>query len=105
MVGHKQIYDLLQTLNIPVAYDHFDSDKEISIPFIVYREVSPNTFRADRITYYQFFNFTIELVTEKKELELERQIEGLLTNNNIPYSKIDEVWDNDEKIYHNFYEI
>lgn len=105
MVEHKQIYDLLRTLNIPVAYDHFDSDKEVSIPFIVYRETSPNTFRADDIAYHQFFNFTIELVTEKKEIAIERQIEGLLTNNKIPYSKIDEVWDNDEKIYHNFYEI
>lgn len=105
MIEHKDLYDLLRTLNIPVAYDHFDSDKEVSIPFIVYRETSPNTFRADDITYHQFFNFTIELVTEKKETAIERQIEGLLTNNKIPYSKIDEVWDNDEKIYHNFYEI
>ncbi len=105
MIEHKDLYDLLNTLEIPVAYDHFDSDKEVSIPFIVYREVSPETFRADGITYHQFFNFTIELVTEKKEIALERQIEGLLTNNKIPYSKNDEVWDNDEKIYHNFYEI
>lgn len=105
MIEHKELYDLLRTLAIPVAYDHFDSDKETPIPFIAYRETSPETFRADGITYHQFFNFEIELVTEKKDVALERQIEGLLTNNKIPYSKIDEVWDNDEKIYHNFYEI
>ena len=105
MIEHKDIYDLLRTLNIPVAYDHFDSDKEVPIPFIAYRETSPNTFKADGITYHQFFNYEIELVTEKKEIALERQIEGLLTQNNIPYDKYDEVWDNDEKIYHNFYEI
>ena len=105
MIEHKDIYDLLRTLNIPVAYDHFDSNKEVPIPFIAYRETSPNTFKADGITYHQFFNYEIELVTEKKEIALERQIEGLLTQNNIPYDKYDEVWDNDEKIYHNFYEI
>lgn len=105
MIEHKDIYDLLRTLNIPVAYDHFDSNKEIPLPFIAYRETSPDTFRADDITYHQFFNYEIELVTEKKEIALERQIEGLLTQNKIPYSKNDEVWDNDEKIYHNFYEI
>lgn len=105
MIKHKDLYDLLITLNIPVAYDHFDSDKNVEIPFIIYRETSPAIFRADGITYHQFFNFTIELITEKKEIALERQIEGLLTTHKIPYSKIDEVWDNDEKIYHNFYEI
>ena len=31
MVEHKQIYDLLKTLNIPVAYDHFNSDKDIML--------------------------------------------------------------------------
>lgn len=105
MIEHKNLFDLLNTLTIPVAYDHFDSDKEIPIPFIVYRETSPETFRADDITYHQFFNYEIELITEKKEIAIERQLEELLTNNKIPYSKNDEVWDSDEKIYHNFYEI
>ena len=115
MIEHKDLYDLLKTLTIqisptktyqvPVAYDHFDSDKKVTIPFIIYRETSPETFRADGITYHQFYNYEIELITEKKETALERQIEQLLTNNKIPYSKNDEVWDSDEKIYHNFYEI
>ena len=105
MIGHKNLYDLLKTLGIPVAYDHFDSNKEISIPFMVYRETSPSTFRADDITYHQAFNYEIELVTEKKEIALERQLEGLLTTNKIPYEKNDEVWDDEEKIYHNYYEI
>lgn len=105
MIEHKQLYDLLRTLNIPVAYDHFDSNKEISIPFLVYRELALDTFRADDITYHQFNNFEIELITEKKEIALEKQIEGLLTTNKIPYEKNDEVWDNEEKIYHNYYEI
>ena len=115
MIGHKELYDLLKTLTIsitpyetkkvPVAYDHFESDKNISIPFIVYRETSPDTFNADGITYYQFFNYEIELITEKKEVALERQLEELLTTNKIPYTKNDEVWDSDERIYHNYYEI
>lgn len=105
MIEHKDLYDLLKTLEIPVAYDHFESDKETPIPFIIYRETSPATFKADGITYHQFFNYEIELVTIKKEIALERQIEELLTTNKIPYDKNDEVWDSDEKIYHNFYEI
>ncbi len=102
---HKQIFDLLKTLNIPVAYDHFTSNKDISLPFVVYRETSPITFKADGITYYRPHNFEIELVTEKKDVVLQQSIEDLLTLNNIPYDISDEVWDEDEKIYHNYYEI
>lgn len=102
---HKDIYDLLKTLNIPVAYDHFDSNKNINPPFIVYRESSPETFKADGITYYRPYEFELELVTEKKDIVLQNTIEELLTNNNIPYDIDDDVWDEQEKIYHNFYEI
>lgn len=102
---HKDIYDLLKTLNIPVAYDHFDSNKNVTPPFIAYREISPDTFKADGITYYRPYEFEIELVTEKKDVALEKAIEELLTNNKIPYDVENEVWDEDERIYHNFYEI
>lgn len=102
---HKTIFDLLKTLNIPVAYDHFNSNKDISLPFVVYRETSPITFKADGVTYYRPHNFEIELVTEKKDIALQQSIEDLLTLNNIPYDISDEVWDEDEKIYHNYYEI
>ena len=105
MIEHKELFDLLKTLDIPVAYDHFDSDKQVSVPFIAYREQELDTFRADGLTYYQFYNYEIELITAKKEVALERRLEGLLTNNKIPYDKTEEVWDNDEKIYHIFYEI
>lgn len=102
---HKTIFDLLKTLNIPVAYDHFESNKEVSIPFVCYRETSPEMFMADGKTYYRPYNFEIELITEKKDVALQQTIEDLLTTNNIPYDTTDEVWDEDEKIYHNFYEI
>lgn len=100
---HKDIYDLLKTLNIPVAYNHFKVKQEP--PFIAYRENTPETFKADGKTYYRPYEFEIELVTEKKDVVLEKTIEDLLNTNNIPYDKSDEVWDTDEKIYHNFYEI
>lgn len=102
---HKQIYDLLKTLNIPVAYDHFISNKEVSIPFVVYREINTDTFKADGKTYYRPYNFEIELITETKDITLQQQLEELLTTNNIPYDVNDEVWDDDEQIYHNYYEI
>lgn len=104
-MDYETLFLKLKTLNIPVAYDHFDSNKNINPPFIVYRAVSPETFKADGITYFRPYNYEIELVTDKKEPSLEQSIETLLTNNNIPYDVNTEIWDSDEKIYHNFYEI
>ena len=49
--------------------------------------------------------FELELVTEKKDVLLQKKLEELLTTNKIPYDLSDEVWDDDEKIYHNYYEI
>ena len=104
-MNYENLFQLLGTLNIPVAYDHFASNKNIEPPFIVYRAVSPDTFKADGLTYYRPYNYEIELVTEKKEPSIEQSIEDLLTTNKIPYDIYDEVWDEDERIYHNFYEI
>ena len=102
---YQELFTLLKTLNIPVAYDHFDSNKRVIPPFMAYREIPPDTFKADGKTYYRPYNFEIEVVTEKKDPVLQESIEELLTSNNIPYDLLDEVWDEDERIYHNFYEI
>lgn len=101
----KEVYNMLKTLNIPVAYDHFDSNKGITPPFIVYRETDVDTFKADGISYYRGYNYEIELITDKKDISLQEDLEELLTTNKIPYDLQNEAWDNTEKIYHNIYEI
>ena len=105
MNEYEKIYNLLKQLNIPVAYDHFDSNKAINPPLIVYREQSIDTFKSDNKSYFRDYDFEIELVTIKKEPNLQKRIENLLTDNNIPYDVSNEIWDEDEKIYHIFYEI
>ena len=102
---HKELYDLLVTLGYPVAYDHFDTNKNVTPPFLVYREIASNTFKADNKTFYRPYEFQIELITEKKDTTVQSSLESLLDTNNIPYDVDDEIWDEDEKIYHNFYEI
>ena len=102
---HKDIYDLLKNINVPVAYGQFDTSLNVSPPFIVYREIRPENFKADNKVYFKQNAFEIELVTIKKDVILQKSIEDLLTNNNIPYEMTDELWDKEEKIYHNFYEI
>ena len=102
---NSTLYELLKELEIPVAYDHFDDDKNICPPFLVYRETPPDVFSADNINYKNFDNHEIELVTDKKDVKLERKVSDLLTNNKILYEKTDEIWDKDERIFHIFFKI
>ena len=92
----------LNTLNIPVAYDHFKN--KVNPPFIAYRELPPDVFLADDYNYLNFKSYEIELCTEKKDIELESSVETLLESSDIPYIK-DETWDDQEKIYHIIYTI
>lgn len=102
---HKDLKKLLDNVGIPVAYDHFEDNKNMKPPFMAYREQASDNFIADNKVYQFFYGFEIELVTTKKDVELEEKISNLLTESEIPYEKTDEIWDNDEKIYHIFYEI
>jgi len=104
-MDHKEMFKLLKQLCIPVAYDHFSDNKVTKPPFMAYREQPQSNFRADNIIYSVFPNYEIELVTSKKDVELEKRLSSLLTEHNISYEKTNEIWDNQEKIYHIFYEI
>lgn len=86
----KQIYDMLLTLNIPVAYDHFITDDNIAPPFITYRNVDNNYLKADNINYHKIPNYIIDLVTDIKDTVKEELIETLLDNNELPYDKMED---------------
>lgn len=91
-----RLKELLDTLNIPVAYHHFNSPT--APPFIAYyRESTSNTF-ADNKVQQKFENITIELYTEKKDIELENKLETLLNDNELPY-EIGEFFIDTENLY------
>lgn len=102
---HEELYKILLSLNIPVAYDHFDDNKTLEPPFMAYREKVPDTVNADNINFYSFNKFEIELVTSKKDVALENKVSSLLTKNSISFEKSEEIWDSQEKIYHIFFDI
>lgn len=92
-----EINSLLNTMNIPVAYDHFKDDNTIP-PFILYRNDDTDTFKADDKTYYKENNYIIDLTTIKKQPDLEEQLETLFDSNNIPYEKFEDYIES-EKIF------
>ena len=104
-MSYKELFDLLSTLKIPVAYNHFEESQNVMPPFLIYRERDFNTLYADDINYFDIENFELELVTIKKDIQLENKISNLLKENNIAYAKEPSIWDSEEKIYHTIYDI
>lgn len=104
------LFNLLKKMEIPVAYNKFDinnsiyNGKEVKPPFILYEFETIDSFNADDKTYYYENNYVIDLVTEKKDLELEQKLETILNNNNIAFEK-NEDYIETERIFQISYSI
>ena len=99
----NEVFGLLKQLNIPVAYDHFDSPP--SIPFITYSDSGSNHVYADNSVYKKQLFAEVELYTDKKDLSIEDQLEDLLDEREIVYSSYPTIWIDSEKLYQKIYEI
>lgn len=99
----QQLKQILEQLDIPVAYDHFNI--ATNPPFIAFRRNSQSNFGADDIVYEKINNYYVELYTEYKDAELEEQLEDILTSNGIFYNVESETYISDEKMYEIVYEI
>ena len=97
----------LKTLNMPVAYDHFDSDDNNPYPdppFLVYLYAYSNDLYADDVNYKSIDDIQIELYTDKKDVAAEQKVESKLTEIRLPYSKIG-TWIDSEKLYQMIYDV
>lgn len=93
-----ELVAMLQSMNIPFAYDHFAEGESPAPPFICYLLPGSNNFSADGGVYYRISEVRIELYTDKKDLAMEALVERVLDQNNIFYDKT-EVWIQSEKLY------
>lgn len=84
-MSESELYTLLNTLHIPVAYDHFLTPQ--SLPFIVYRVQDISPFDADNKTIFYDNNYELSLCTEYRDFTLEASIEQMLFNNDLPFTK------------------
>lgn len=94
---------ILEQLNIPVAYDHFNT--ATNPPFIVFRRYSQSNFGADNVVYKKINNYYVELYTEFKDADIEEQLEQVLTDAGIFYNVESEDYIDTEKMYEVIYTI
>ena len=74
----EKIKALLDTVGIPVAYDHFK--EQIDPPFLAYLLPESRNVIADDCIYQRKVLVRVELYTDKKDLELERKVEAALAD-------------------------
>lgn len=72
----SELNELLNTLDIPVAYSHFKDLAET--PFLVYYVQNEDIRGADNKNMLSEKNIRIELYSDLKNIELENQLEEML---------------------------
>ena len=96
----EDVLKKLEKLNIPIALSSYDC--EVSPPFIVYF-IDETSFNDDDYSYFRVktMSIRIELYSEKKDRELENEIENILRFSNLNKTEMNIE---SEKLYQVAYE-
>ena len=101
----KQIVEMLESINIPVAYRSFEVDKHNqppAPPFICYLFPNSDPEFADNANAAKVEELDIELYTDRKNFELENSIEEALKSNELPFSREEEWIDSEQMLQTTF---
>ena len=101
---YEEINDMMAEMGLPFAYHHFAEGESPQSPFLLFLSPGEDTFSADNVAYYSFKQLDIELYTDKKNPALEEEIEALLTQHEIYFTK-SEAWIESERLYEVLYEM
>lgn len=101
-MDEAQLYSLLSTSGLPIAYHHFDSPP--TPPYVVYLFTRSENVGADNRVYIKDNRYQIELYSSKKDIGSEKIIEDMLDTNEIFYDKT-ETYIESEGLYEVLYEI
>ena len=98
-----EVVQMIRSMNIPFAYDHFAEGESPDPPFLVYLYPGSDNFAADGSVYFKRDKLHIELYTDKKDDDLEDRVESILNRSGLYYNKT-EVWISSEKLYEVLYQ-
>lgn len=101
---YEEINEMMAEMGLPFAYHHFAEGESPASPFLIFLSPGEDTFSADNMAYHNFKKLDIELYTDKKNPALEEEIESVLTQYEIYYTKI-ESWIESERLYEVLYEM
>ena len=92
---YEQIAEMMEEMGLPFAYHHYAEGESPEPPFLLF--LSP-------VAYFSCKQLDIELYTDKKQPELEEQVESVLSQHEIYYTKTETFIDSEE-LYEVLYEM
>jgi len=107
MISIEELADILDQVDIPVAYSHFNVTPNNPMPqppFMVYFEQDSSNFGADNKVWKKILDYRIEVYTDMKDLELEKKIEDIFDEHNVYYETI-ESYISSQSLYQKIYDI
>lgn len=99
---YDEITAMLEEAELPLAYDHFAEGESPDPPFLIFLFPRSNNFAADGRVYQKINVLHLELYTDRKQPDVEAQMEAVLDRHGIVYDK-SEVWIEDERLYEVLY--
>ena len=100
----EQFYQMLQGIELPIAYYAFPEGEAPPLPFLIYFEMNTDNFAADGIAYHEIKRMAVELYIQRRDITLEQKIEKTFTDNGIFWNKEFTYLDT-EKCYEIIYEM
>ena len=101
---YEEINEMMAEIGLPYAYHHFAEGESPNPPFLIFLSPGEHIFSADNVRYHSFKQLDIELYTDRKNPALEEEIEAVLTQHEIYFTKT-ESWIASEKMYEVLYEM
>ena len=103
-MSFDEIVTMIGDMELPFAYHHFAEGESPEPPFLIYVTPGSNNFGADGKVYFKAKQLDVELYTDKKMPELEEQVEAVLAQHEIYYTKTETFIDSEE-LYEVLYEM
>ena len=101
---YQEINTMIEGIGLPSTYYSFPIGEAPELPYIVFYYPNYDDLSADNINYQPIAQLNIELYTENKDFQTEKQVEQVLTSNGLFFSK-SETYIEQEQMYEALYEI
>ncbi len=96
------IAEIIREIGLPFAYHHYAEGESPDPPFLLYLFPESDNYGADNTVYVKVSRVYLELYTDLKDPELEKQVERALSEQGVFWDK-SEVWIESESLYEVLY--
>lgn len=100
----KEVALMVDEIGVPSAYYQFKENTEQATPFVCFFFPNNNDFLADNKSYQRIEHLVIELYTDNKDFEMEANVETVLANHEMVWTRGEE-WIDSERMHEVVYEM